>query len=406
MIFYYGWLILAVAFINLLTFYGIWYSYSVLMVYIAYDFGWERTTVSCFFSLFMVTIGLTGPIVGYCVDKIGSRVVLSVGAVLLGSGLLLCSLAQSRIDFYIWFGLVTGLGGSCIGLSGNTKAVSSWFVTRKGMAAGIVTSGISAGLLFFVPIMQYWVENYGWRSGFWYLGVLVSVLVFPINALLPKKNPNEVLDNIPKENSIITQKRKSRKGSNFIKKIKFWQIFLIFFLGGLVVQGTLIHQVAMTKDAGFTASQTYLVFATLGFWGMIGRSIWGLLADRLGSPVSYITASIIMILGLSAILTATVIQNLNLLYVYAFFFGLGYSAVAPINWTIAIDLFSGSNFGIIYGLLFSGTALGASLGPILSGYVYDIFTNYVVAYTFLVLMIVLSCVTLYFVCHRLPNKVS
>jgi MFS family permease len=162
----------------------------------------------------------------------------------------------------------------------------------------------------------------------------------------------------------------------------------------------------MTKDAGFTASQTYLVFATLGFWGMIGRSIWGLLADRLGSPVSYITASIIMILGLSAILTATVIQNLNLLYVYAFFFGLGYSAVAPINWTIAIDLFSGSNFGIIYGLLFSGTALGASLGPILSGYVYDIFTNYVVAYTFLVLMIVLSCVTLYFVCHRLPNKVS
>ena len=401
---YYGWLIVALAFLNLITLYGVWYSYSVFMTYIASDFGWDRTTVSSFFSLFMITIGLTGPIVGYSIDRVGPKIVLTIGAMLLGSGLMLCSLVNTKVTFYIYFGILAGLGGSSIGLAGNTKTVTSWFIHQRGLAAGIVTSGISVGLLIFVPLMQYWVGKYGWRSGFWYLAILVFALVLPLNALLQKEKPNELPDDVSKENSMAIKGKESTNKADFIKKIDFWAVFLIFFSGGLVVQGTLIHQVAITKDAGFTDSQTYLVFATLGFWGTIGRPFWGLLADRFGSAVSYTTASIIMLLGFGAILTATIIRNLNFLYAYGLFFGLGYSAVAPINWTIAIDLFPGSNFGLIYGLLFSGTALGASLGPILSGYIYDTFSNYIVAYAVLALSMLTSCLLLNRVYRCNPRK--
>lgn len=111
--FYYGWVIVVISLLNLLVLYGVWYSYSVFMVAFSKEFGWNRTTTSSIFSLFMVVIGLTGPLVGFGVDRLGSRRVLSCGALILAVGLFLCSRAKSIMSFYLSFGLIVGLGGEC-----------------------------------------------------------------------------------------------------------------------------------------------------------------------------------------------------------------------------------------------------------------------------------------------------
>jgi len=64
------------------------------------------------------------------------------------------------------------------------------------------------------------------------------------------------------------------------------------------------------------------------------------------------------------------------LYLYAFFFGLGYGARGPILSAIAADLFPGPSFGTIFGLISIGYCLGGALGPWFGGYVYDLLGSY------------------------------
>ena len=153
--FHYGWIIVGLALVNLMFHYGIWYSYSVLMLSLAEEFGWDRAAVSSIFSVYMLVIGATGPLVGRWIDKFGSRTVLALGSLVLSLGLYCCRIADSMADFYLSFGLIAGVGAGTMGLTGNSPAIENWFTERRGLAAGIATSGIGLGMLIFVPIVQY-----------------------------------------------------------------------------------------------------------------------------------------------------------------------------------------------------------------------------------------------------------
>ncbi len=391
---YYGWLIVAVSLLNLMTLYGVWYSYSVFMVILSREFGWSRTVASSIFTLFTLVIAITSPFIGFCVDRFGSKRVLSLGAVVLASGLFLCSRAQSTASFYVSFGLIAGLGGGAIGLVGNSHAVANWFTTKRGLASGIATSGIGLGMLVIVPMVQACVQHYGWRQGFLILGLLVLILLVPMNLVFQKTRP-ERLETGEREDSChiashVGGQSTWRCTTAVYKTRSFWRMFFVFFTGGLVVQAVLIHQVAIANDGGFQRTVVATMIVLLGVCGILGRLIWGTLSDLIGRQRAYLLASIVLAAGVCLILIARELQNHFVLYGYAFFFGIGYAAIAPLNWSVAADIYAGSRFGSIYGLLFLGTGLGAAAGPLLSGLVFDLFSSYVVAFVLAVLCLACS----------------
>jgi MFS family permease len=324
--------------------------------------------------LFTLVIGLTAPLVGFCVDRFGPKRVLTFGALVFASGLVLSSKASSMLSFYVSFGLVAGLGGSAIGLVGNSRAVTNWFAEKRGLASGIATSGIGLGWLVVVPLVQMWVQQYGWREGFLMLACLVALLLIPFNVFVQKNGP-EVSGS---QGEIGSGKVKSL-GALFRKK-DFWQMFVLFFTGGFIVQAVVIHQVAIATDAGFSQTTIRAAIIMLGVFSICGRMFWGMVSDRIGRVKAYFFASLMLTSGLGLILTAAALSSPAAFYGYTFFYGTGYGAIAPLNLSIAADVYSGARFGAIYGLLFAGAGLGASLGPLWSGFVFDISSNYAWAF--------------------------
>jgi MFS family permease len=400
---YYGWVIVGVSFLNLLVSFGIWYSYSVFLVALTSEFGWDRTTTSSIFSVFVMVIGLSGPFVGHAVDRLGTKKVLTSGALMVALGLYLCGRVESILLFYLTFGGIAGLGESAVGLVGNSRAISRWFVFRRGIAAGIATSGIGLGLLIFVPMIQAWVTRHGSRSGFFFLAALSAFLLVPLNGLLQREGPRSSgsfpasMGRIPcRENSLLS----------LVRTTQFWYLFWIFFAGGFIVQAVLIHQIAIAVESGIEKFDAATAFGITGLLGTLTRMVWGGLSDRIGREKTYFVAYLAITLGLGSLLAARMFQSLTALYGYSIFFGMGYGAVASLNMAIAADRFSGTRFGLIYGILFIGTSLGGAAGPLVLGIIFDQFSNYTPAIATLPAVILLSYVALYKVyMNRIPPAV-
>ena len=393
---YYGWLIVAISLLNLMTLYGVWYSYSVFMVTLSGEFGWSRTVASSIFTLFTLVIALTSPLIGFCVDRYGSKKVLACGALILAAGLFLCSKAGSTVSFYIFFGLIAGLGGSAIGLVGNSHAVANWFTEKRGLASGIATSGIGLGMLVIVPMVQNWIQRYGWRDTFWILALLVAVVLIPVNLVFQRNRPVEPEADKDRDAGHVSSCSRHELISicmgfpAIFKTHTFRRMFFVFFTGGLVVQAVLIHQVAIANDGGFRRQAIGIMIVLLGLCGIAGRMIWGMLSDLIGRKKAYLFASFTLSVGICLILAAKELHSQFALFGYAVLFGTGYAAIAPLNWSVAADIYSGSRFGSIYGLLFMGTGLGAAVGPLLSGFVFDLSSSYVAAFILAVLCLFFS----------------
>ena len=107
------------------------------------------------FSLFIVSHGMVGPFVGGFIGRFGARTVIIIGSLLLGAGLALCSFTQTWWHFYLFFGILTALGVGSIGWVPNTTMIQQWFKEGRGLAMGIIASGIGVGILVCVPSIQY-----------------------------------------------------------------------------------------------------------------------------------------------------------------------------------------------------------------------------------------------------------
>lgn len=369
---YYGWVIVGVSLLNILVFYGIWYSYSVFLVALAKEYGWSYARASSVFSLFMIVISLSGPFVGLMVDRMRPKYVLPLGALVLCAGLVICSRATSIEGLYVGFGLIVGIGGSALGLVGNSVSIASWFIEKRGLAIGIVTTGMGLGMLLFVPAIQLLEPVYGWRTTFLYLAVLSAILI-PVNFFFQKTR-----EIVRKEAYVPFWRNRQVKG--IVRSRSFLYILFVFFAAGLVVQAILMHQVAIARDAKFDNVTIAAAFGILGFFGIVGRPLWGVTSDRLGRKKAYMIASAIFMLGVCFIYLSKLFNCPWFLYAYSFLFGMGYSALAPLNWTIAADHYSGESFGALYGILFMGTGFGAAVGPLLSGFLYDRVSDYAPVY--------------------------
>lgn len=122
------------------------------------------------------------PITGTLIDRIGPRKVVIPGIILTGVGFLLCTQIQTIIHFYIFFGLIVGIGVTWgMGIAPFTVIISHWFEKKRGTANGIAGIGIGIGILLLVPIAQYFISFYGWQFSFFILAMLVFLIPLPLN---------------------------------------------------------------------------------------------------------------------------------------------------------------------------------------------------------------------------------
>ena len=189
--FFYGWIIVAVTFVTMAIGVNARTSFSLFFPPIIDEFGWERGVTAGAFSFGFVVSGVISPLIGRMMDRFGPRAVMELGVALMAGGLLLAPLTTQPWHLYLTIGVMVGAGSVCLGYSGQSLFLPNWFIRRRGLAIGIAFAGVGIGSVTLLPWVQLMIEQTGWRTACTAMGIMVLVVLAPINLLL-RKRPEDI----------------------------------------------------------------------------------------------------------------------------------------------------------------------------------------------------------------------
>ena len=412
--FYYGWVIVGVALVSMGFWFGFRTTFSVFYVALLEEFSWGRGESAGVQSLALITYTVMAPLVGGLIDRFGPRRIIVPGVLLLGLGLMLCALIKSLGHFYFLYGVVAGTGVTSVAIVSYTAILAHWFVKKRGVASGIAVSGMGLGTFILVPLSQHFIALWGWRFAFVALGILVLVILLPLNALFLRHKPQElglypdgakdaasangegmdVMDSAWSETD-WTLKRAIRTG-------RFWALMIFPFCAAIAIYIVIVHSVRFLVDTGIDKMMAAFVFALSGIISSGFRIFWGWLSDRIGREKTYTLGILCTTMGLCSLILLEILGGKYFVYCFIVFLGAGWGVTAPMFMAVAADLFQGRNIGLIYGLLEGALGIGAAFGSWVAGFIFDKTQSYQWAFVLAIFVSMLSCL---FVWIAAPRKV-
>lgn len=409
--FYYGWVIVAVAAFSMAFWFGIRSSFSVFYVALLEDFSWSRGGLAGVQSAAMITYTLMAPLLGSLIDRFGPRRVILPGIGLLTLGLILCAMVQTLTQFYLLYGLLVGGGVACIGVVCYSAILVHWFEKKRGLASGIAVSGMGLGVLLLVPLSQYFISLWGWRTTFVFLAGLGLIGLLPLNGLFLRHKPHQVGQLIDgnKVHPGSTQPVSSRSGIylnsdwTFTKALNassFWCYMAFSFCATLGVYIVLVHNVKYLVDQGVPKMTAAAVFAVVGVISSVFRIIWGWISDQIGRELTYTLGILCGCVGVGALLMLETTGSQGFVYLFPLFFGIGWGVTAPIVMSAAADIFKGRIFGLIFGIVEGVIGLAGAFGAWAAGFIFDRTQSYHWAFVVAMVSIMLSCLFLWLAAPR------
>src|SRR5579859_2823546 len=162
---------------------GLGESFTVFLLPISENFGWDRAQVVSVYSLTALAGGLASPLIGRLFDYSGPRSVYSLGLLLLGGAFLFAANASYLWQFQLSLGLGVGFGIALIGNVPNSILLGRWFGPRLPTAMAVVYSATGAGVLALLPASQVLIDHFGWRGAYQIFGTSALVLLLPLLVL-------------------------------------------------------------------------------------------------------------------------------------------------------------------------------------------------------------------------------
>ncbi len=415
--FYYGWIIILVAFVTLAITFGIWYSYSVFILAVIQEFNWSMASASSVFSIFILSHSTFAMAGGYMQDRFGPRVVVPAGALVLSVSLMAASFSQSLWQFQVSYGVFGGAGISLMAFVSHSAFLPKWFERKRGLALGIAMAGIGLGMLLIVPFAEKLISTYGWRNAYLVLAAMVLLIVAPLNLIFGRKGPEDVCQ-YPDGDALKTETTKNQhywsmlvvdekwaamdwSFKNACKTKRFWYLVFAFFFVAFAFQGVLLHAVAAMVEAGMSRSTGAFFFGIAGIMGSAGKILFGYLSDILGRERSKLIGDAMAVLGILALTLVSLVHG-PMALAFALFFGLGYGATAPLIPAITADIFIGKHYGLIFSIIATGGGLGAATGSYVSGLLKDVTGTYVVSFSVCCICLAISCLLIFFAA---PGKI-
>ncbi len=373
--FFYGYIIVVVAFLLMLMMWGAYYSFGIFFEPLLAEFGWTKAMTSGAFSLSFFLTGILGVFAGRLTDRFGPRVVLTVGGFFLGLGYLLVSQTSTVWQLYLFYGVVVALGmsASVIPLQ---STIARWFAKRRGTMNGIIISGIGVGMVIIPPIAQWLISSYGWRTSYIVVGITALVTII-LTAQFLRRDPGKMGQLPYGEGELEVKVSSPDTGFSLREALRSWQFWtlvmalLCFTMG----EGTiLVHIVSHAIGLGISAASAALIIPVIGAVSIPGRILLGMAGDRIGNRPAYVIGFVFLSVSLFWLLVA---KELWMLYLFAVIYGFGYGGLSALISPIIAELFGLSSHGVIMGvvIMFGGTG-GMAIGPLLAGHIFDISGSY------------------------------
>lgn len=373
--FFYGYVIVAAAFSIVIIAHGAQYTFGIFFKPILTEFGWTSAATSGAFSLYLVLWGLLSIFVGRLNDSFGPRIVMTASGFFLGLGYLLMSQVSVLWQLYLFYGVIIAIGmsGAWVPL---ISTVPKWFVKRRGLMTGIVTSGSGIGTILLSLAASRLISVYGWRISYMIVGSGVLVLLM-LAAQFLRRDPQQI-GQLPygedetKGESLNAQAREFSL-QEAIRTGQFWLVCAIFLCFGFILYTIMVHIVPHAIDLGISPIIAANIIVIIGGVNAVGRIIIGYSSDRIGVKPSLLISFILM--GI-ALLWVMVAKEVWMFYLFAIIFGFGYGGLATLTSMVTAELFGVRSLGAIVGVVMFSFTLGGAIGPLLAGSIFDISGSY------------------------------
>ncbi|MBN2283899.1 MAG: MFS transporter [Deltaproteobacteria bacterium] len=376
-IFYGWWIVFACFTIALYVSSIIFFGFTALFEPLVREFGWSYTQVSFAASLRGLEMGILAPVIGYLVDRFGSRKLMLVGSVTVGLGLVMLGFTHTLFTFYGAIILISLGAGGCTTVV-TTTVLAQWFRRKIGMAIGIMSSGFGAGGLL-IPFVVLLVDTYGWRSavivfglGMWILGIPLSLMV------RDRPEPYGLLpdgDTFPLE-TIGVEQAGGASGKSFRDLLRvrgFWCLGCAEAIRFMVLMGVVIHIMPYLATVGMSRTAGGFVAAAIPLVSIAGRLTVGWLGDIFSKRVIMASAFIAMAAGTLALHAAGSGVGIVLFLVL---FSVSIGGITVLRGSLIREYFGRESFGRIIGIVMGCAALGGVVGPTITGFVYDTTGDY------------------------------
>jgi MFS family permease len=378
---FYGWWIIIAGLVGMTL--GVGFNFHALNAFIipiSDSFNVSISIVATVLSVARIETALIGPLEGYLVDRFGPRIMMFIGIPIMSLGFFLISYAQNITVFIICF-LFGVVLGSSLGL-GNpiSTSVANWWVKKRGRAFGILWLGTSLASIM-VPLVNIFIESFGWRSAFRLMGLLVLIVGIPIACVMRHRpeqygmfpdgdDPNTILEH---PNTTTDSIESSFTMFEAIRLRTFWAFTFSVSIRIGITTAVAINSFPLVVSLGGTTSQASMLFLLQGILSAPGRLFLSWAGDNINKRYIMAVSLLVMTISLFCMSLAKSFSFLALCWIpYSVVWG----GLSSLPQSLRADLFGRKNFGSIQGAMSPFHSIFSVSGPIFAAAVYESTKSY------------------------------
>jgi OFA family oxalate/formate antiporter-like MFS transporter len=377
---FYGWWIVIASFIIALYTGGIiFYGFTAFIDPLIREFGWSYTEISFAMSLRGIEMSFLSPLIGFLVDRYGSRRLVFWGVITMSLGFFTFSATQSLWMFYASFVLIAFGGGGCASVV-FMRVVTNWFRRRAGLALGVISSGFGASGLI-VPLIVYLIDTSGWRIALILLGVGTLIVGIPL-AFVIRDTP-EICglhpDGQDTNTMIVGASKKINIEEEFmsfrdaLKHRAFLFLAISEFLRMLAIGALVTHIMPYLNILHISRTTAGLMTGSLAFLSIFGRLGFGWMADLFDKRIIMVASFSLLSLGFFLFCYVDIPW---VMIVFLIIFPIGFGGTIVLRGAFLLEYFGQRTFGRLLGITMGVAAAGSIIGPTMAGYIFDTMGNY------------------------------
>lgn len=387
---FYGWYMVAALWVIYFLNVGFpMYGGSVVNTLMAKDLNLSRSILGLGFTLFTLTQGLPGPLIGMTINKKGVRFALVLGSALIViSGLLMATVVTSGWAYILVFGVIAGIGVGFGSVMPVQTGVTLWFNRKRALAMSIALTAAGIGGFVAAPVLTRVINLSGghWPFG-WYFVAGTAALALLVAAAFVRNRPED-LGQVPDGNDegpqglaqkvvAVYKTVEEWTPAEALRNSKTWLIFIGAVGFYVPYMMCVAHGVIHLTDKGFDTSVAAMSIGTLTLCSIVGRLLGGFLGDRVEPRFIWSGSLLVLLIGLIAVMNASTATHMM---VYAICVGIGFGAAFVCMPTVLANYYGPKAFASIMGTIFPILTIFASASPFFAGAVFDATGTYSTAF--------------------------
>ena len=343
----------------------VFYTFGLFIDPIANEFGWTRGEVSSIYSFDSLSVLLTGPAMGWIIDRVGFRLVASICVPLFAVMLFVLSRMDGTLSGFRIAFAATGLIGLGTTPVVYTRIVNENFSAARGLALGLTLVGVGLAAILLPPTVAKLIATSGWRSAFTLLSALAMI---PWIFVLATRERTRTA-------AAAVNARTMTAYWAALKSPVLWRLGFGFSVISLAVSAMIVHMVPILRDFGVSPAGAVATASLMGFGVILGRVVVGWLLDRVFAPH---LISVLLLIGAAGVVCLAQ-GGADFAAVAALLMGFVLGAEVDLIAYLTARYFRLENYSFLFAILYTCFAIGAGNGPGLLGQIFDATGSYQLA---------------------------